>query len=255
MEWLDSWPVKSSLSPEPRGLGREFARRLAAEQASVVAADVRDCSEVVADVKAERALAIGAHLDVTDMRSCASIAQAALDAFGRIDVLMNNAALYGGLRTGPFDTLEEQEWNRVMAVNVTGVWNCCKAVVPSMRERGGGSIINMASVVAIYGMLYTLHYTTSKGAVIALTRGLARELGKDLIRVNAIAPSAVMTEGTKEFFGERLDKAATGIAKGQALQRNLVPGDIAGTVVYLASDASALLTGQTIAVDGGTVFL
>ena len=238
-----------------RGLGREFARRLAAEQAAVVAADVRDCSETVADIEAEGARAIGAHLDVTDMRSCASMAQAARDAFGGIDVLVNNAALYGGLRTGPFDALEEQEWNRVMAVNVTGVWNCCKAVVPSMRERGGGSIINMASVVAIYGMPYTLHYTTSKGAVIALTRGLARELGKDWIRVNAIAPSAVMTEGTKEFFGDRLDKAAAGIAKGQALHRNLVPGDIAGTIVYLASDASALVTGQTIAVDGGTVFL
>ena len=238
-----------------RGLGREFARRLAAEEAAVVVADIRDCSEVLADIKAAGARALAAHLDVTDMRSCASMAQAAMDAFGRIDVLVNNAALYGGLRTGAFDTLEEQEWNRVMNVNVTGVWNCCKAVVPCMRENGGGSIINMASVVALYGMPYTLHYTTSKGAVIALTRGLARELGKDWIRVNAIAPTAVMTEGTKEFFGARLDKAAAGIAKGQALQRNLVPGDIAGTLVYLASDASALVTGQTIAVDGGTVFL
>jgi len=183
------------------------------------------------------------------------MAKAALDAFGRIDVLVNNAALYGGLKTGRFDTLDEQEWNRVMAVNVTGVWNCCKAVVPAMRERRAGSIVNMASVVALYGMPYTLHYTVSKGAVIALTRALARELGGDWIRVNAIAPTAVMTEGTKEFFGERLDKAASGIAKAQALHRNLAPGDISGTVVYLASDASALVTGQTIAVDGGTVFL
>lgn len=238
-----------------RGLGREFARRLAAEGAAVVAADVRDCAEVLSDVNAAGGRAIAAHLEVTDMHSCASMAQAALDAFGHIDVLVNNAALYGGLRTGPFDTLEEQEWNRVMNVNVTGVWHCCKAVVPAMRERGGGSIINMASVVAIVGMPYTLHYTTSKGAVIALTRALARELGKDWIRVNAIAPTAVITEGTKEFFGDRLDKAAAGIAKGQALRRNLVPEDLAGTVVYLASDASAAVTGQTIAVDGGTVFL
>lgn len=238
-----------------RGLGREFARRLAAEQAAVVAADVRDCSEVVADIKAAGGRALGANLDVTDMRSCTAMAQAAIASYGRIDVLVNNAALYGGLKTGPFDTLDEDEWNRVMQVNVTGVWNCCKAVVPHMRKSGGGSIVNMASVVALYGLPYTLHYTTSKGAVIALTRGLARELGKDWIRVNAIAPSAVMTEGTKEFFGERLDKAAAGIAKGQALQRNLVPGDLAGTIVYLASDASSLVTGQTIAVDGGTVFL
>ncbi len=238
-----------------RGLGREFARRLAEEGAAVVAADVRDCAESVAHITAAGGRAIGVALDVTDMRSCASMAQAALGAFGRIDVLVNNAALYGGLKTGRFDTLDEQEWNRVMAVNVTGVWNCCKAVVPAMRERHAGSIVNMASVVALYGMPYTLHYTVSKGAVIALTRGLARELGGDWIRVNAIAPTAVMTEGTKEFFGERLDKAASGIAKAQALHRNLAPGDIAGTVVYLASDASALVTGQTIAVDGGTVFL
>ena len=238
-----------------RGLGREFARRLAAEQAAVVAADVRDCSEVLADIQAEGARAIGAHLDVTDMRSCAAMVQAATDAFGRIDVLVDNAALYGDLSSSPFDTLAEDQWNRVMAVNVTGVWNCCRAVVPSMRVGGGGSIVNMASVVALYGMPYALHYVTSKGAVIALTRGLARELGRDWIRVNAIAPSAVMTEGTREFFGENLDKAAAGIAKAQALRRSLVPRDIAGTMVYLASDASALVTGQTIAVDGGTVFL
>jgi len=168
---------------------------------------------------------------------------------------VNNAALYGDLSSSPFDTLAEDQWNRVMAVNVTGVWNCCRAVVPSMRVGGGGSIVNMASVVALYGMPYALHYVTSKGAVIALTRGLARELGRDWIRVNAIAPSAVMTEGTREFFGENLDKAAAGIAKAQALRRSLVPRDIAGTMVYLASDASALVTGQTIAVDGGTVFL
>ena len=238
-----------------RGLGREFALRLAAEEAAVVAADMRDCSEVVADITAAGGRALGIDLDVTEMRSCVAMAEAALESFGRIDALVNNAALYGGLRTGRFDTLDEVEWNRVMAVNVTGIWNCCRAVVPHMRERGGGSIINMASVAAIYGLPYSLHYTTSKGAVIALTRGLARELGTNWIRVNAIAPSAVMTEGTKEFYGERLDKAAAGIAKGQALQRNLVPGDIAGTIVYLASDASALVTGQTIAVDGGTVFL
>src|SRR3990170_2785172 len=238
-----------------RGLGRECARRLAVEQAAVVAADIRDCSEVVAEITAAGGRAVGMNLDVTDMRSCISMAQTAVESFGRIDALVNNAALYGGLRGGPFDKLDEQEWDRVLAVNVTGIWHCCKAVVPHMRERGAGSIINMSSAAAIYGLPYSLHYTVSKGAVIALTRGLARELGRDWIRVNAIAPSAVMTEGTKEFYGERLDKAAEAIAKGQALRRNLLPGDISGTIIYLASDASALVTGQTIMVDGGTVFL
>ena len=238
-----------------RGLGREFARRLADEQAAVVAADVRDCAETVAEVRATGARALAVELDVTSFRSCHAMAEAALGAFGRIDVLVNNAALYGGLRTGRFDTLDEEEWNRVLAVNVTGVWNVCRAVVPAMRKQRSGSIVNMASLAAIYGLPHSLHYTTSKGAVIALTRALARELGGDWIRVNAIAPNATMTDGTREFFGERMDKAAAGIAAAQSLRRNLQPGDIAGTLIYLASDASALVTGQTLLVDGGTVFV
>jgi 3-oxoacyl-[acyl-carrier protein] reductase len=140
-----------------------------------------------------------------------------------------------------------------MAVNVKGVWNCCKAVVPAIRRAGGGSIVNIASLAATYGMPYGLHYTTSKAAVIGLTRGLARELGRDNIRVNAVAPSAVLTEGTREFFAEKTDKALDTIKMNQAIARNLEPADLVGTVHWLVSDASRLVTGQTIAVDGGTV--
>jgi 3-oxoacyl-[acyl-carrier protein] reductase len=142
-----------------------------------------------------------------------------------------------------------------MAVNVKGIWNCCKAAVPAMRRAGGGSIVNIASLAATYGMPYGLHYTTSKAAVIGLTRGLARELGRDGIRVNALAPSAVVTEGTREFFGPRVERALETIKAGQTIQRNLVPSDLTGTVAWLISDASAFITGQTIAVDGGTVLL
>jgi 3-oxoacyl-[acyl-carrier protein] reductase len=142
-----------------------------------------------------------------------------------------------------------------MAVNVKGIWNCCKAAVPAMREAGGGSIVNIASLAATYGMPYGLHYTTSKAAVIGLTRGLARELGRDRIRVNALAPSAVVTEGTAEFFGDKLDRALATIKSGQTIQRNLMPADLVGTVMWLVSDASGFVTGQTIAVDGGTVML
>ena len=118
-----------------------------------------------------------------------------------------------------------------MAVNVKGIWNCCKAAVPAMRPRaGGGSIVNIASLAATYGMPYGLHYTTSKAAVIGLTRGLARELGRDRIRVNALAPSAVMTEGTREFFGAKLDRALETIKASQTIQRNLMPSDLTGTV-------------------------
>src|SRR5208283_661983 len=142
-----------------------------------------------------------------------------------------------------------------MAVNVKGIWNCCKAAVPAMRQRivqesGGGSIINIASLAATYGMPYGLHYTTSKAAVIGLTRGLARELGRDNIRVNALAPSAVLTEGTDEFLGEKRDRALEVIRAGQSIPRTLVPADLTGTVAWLISDASRFVTGQTIAVDG-----
>ena len=142
-----------------------------------------------------------------------------------------------------------------MAVNVKGIWNCCKAAVPAMRQAGSGSIVNIASLAATYGMPYGLHYTASKAAVIGLTRGLARELGRDRIRVNALAPSAVLTEGTNEFFGDKLDRALQAVKAGQTIQRNLVPSDLTGSVTWLLSDESGFVTGQTIAVDGGTVML
>ena len=142
-----------------------------------------------------------------------------------------------------------------MVVNVKGVWNCCKAVVPHMKNTDGGSIINVASLAATYGLPFVLHYTTSKAAVIGLTRGLARELGRDNIRVNAIAPTAVVTEGTAEFFGEKMEGAMDVIKNDQSMKRNPHPSDMVGTVMWLASDASEFVTGQTISIDGGTVML
>jgi 3-oxoacyl-[acyl-carrier protein] reductase len=157
------------------------------------------------------------------------------------------------LRGGRFDTLGEADWDAAMAINVKGIWNCCKAVVPVMRKTGGGSIVNISSLAATYGMPFGLHYTTSKAAVIGLTRGLAREIGRDGIRVNAVAPGTVMTEATREFFGQKLEKALEVIKSGQTIQRTLAPSDLVGTVLWLLTDASAFVTGQTISVDGGTV--
>jgi 3-oxoacyl-[acyl-carrier protein] reductase len=237
-----------------RGLGREYAQALAAHGALVVASDIADCSETVAAVAAAGSKAVAVRTDVSRVEQAQALAQAAVDAFGRIDGLVNNAALYGTLRGGRFEAISETDWDAAMAVNVKGIWNCCKAVVPEMRKAGnGGSIINIASLAATYGMPFALHYTTSKAAVIGLTRGLARELGRDRIRVNAIAPSAVLTEGTREFLGDKYDKALEVIRTGQAIQRNLEPGDVAGAVLWLLSDESRFTTGQTIAVDGGTV--
>jgi NAD(P)-dependent dehydrogenase (short-subunit alcohol dehydrogenase family) len=243
-----------------RGLGQEFARSLAAAGARVIAADINDCAATLELVAAQGGKGIAARLDVTDAGSAQAMVEAGLQAFGRVDALINNAALYGALHGGRFDAIDETEWDAAMAVNVKGIWNCCKAAVPAMRQRivqesGGGSIVNIASLAATYGMPYGLHYTTSKAAVIGLTRGLARELGRDRIRVNALAPSAVVTEGTAEFFGDKLERALNTIKASQTIQRNLIPADLVGTVMWLVSDASGFVTGQTIAVDGGTVML
>lgn len=238
-----------------RGLGREYAIRLADAGAAVVAADIADCSETVATVEDSGGEALNVAVDVTGGDSAIAMADAALARFGKIDILVNNAALYGALHGGRFEQLDSDEWDRCMAVNVKGLWHCCKAVVPGMREAGGGSIINIASVAALAGLPYALHYTTSKGAVIGFTRGLARELGRDGIRVNTVAPNMVMTEGTSEFFADKTDRAAEVIRNNQALQKNLEVEDLTGTILYLAGDDSAYVTGQTISVDGGTVLL
>ena len=238
-----------------RGLGREFAVSLAKGGARIIAADISPCDETVALVTGDGGEAVGTALDVRDAAAAQAMVAAAVERFGRLDALINNAALYGALHGGRFDGIDEAEWDACMAVNVKGIWNCCKAAVPAMRKAGGGSIVNIASLAATYGMPYGLHYTTSKAAVIGLTRGLARELGRDRIRVNAIAPSAVITEGTREFFGGKLGRALDAIKAGQTIQRNLMPQDLAGTVLWLVSDASGFVTGQTIAVDGGTVML
>jgi NAD(P)-dependent dehydrogenase (short-subunit alcohol dehydrogenase family) len=236
-----------------RGLGQAYAVEAARLGAKIVAGDVLDCGDTVRRIEADGSTAIGVELDVTKMGTVSAMAESAVDAFGGINVLVNNAALYGGLTGGRFDQLDEDEWDRCMNVNVKGIWNCCKAVVPHMQNAGGGSIVNVASLAATYGLPFVLHYTTSKAAVIGLTRGLARELGRSDIRVNAIAPTAVVTEGTAEFFGDKMDGAMDVIKNDQSLKRNPHPEDMIGTVMWLASDASAFVTGQTIAIDGGTV--
>lgn len=238
-----------------RGLGRTYAMRCAERGAKVVVGDIRDAGGTADVIREAGGQALAVELDVSDTQSCVNMVTAAIEAFGRVDGLVNNAALYGGLSSGRFDTLDESEWQKVMDVNVTGTWRCCKAAIAPMKEGGGGSIVNVASLAAVYGMPYSLHYATSKAAVIGMTRSLARELGRNWIRVNSVAPSAVMTEGTEEFFGDKLDKAKDVIARGQSLQRNLETDDLTGTIVYLLGDGSRFVTGQTIMVDGGTVFL
>jgi len=239
-----------------RGLGRAYAEALAAEGAAVIAADLNDCNDTVAAITTAGGRAVATQVDVADSQSCDAMASLALDAFGRVDILINNAALYAGLKGARFEQLDETQWDKVMQVNIKGTWLTSRAVVGAMRSGGdGGSIINIASLAAVFGLPYGLDYVASKAAVIGMTRGMARELGPDHIRVNAVAPSAVMTEGTEEFFGEKFEKAKTVIAANQLIPRNLETEDLTGTIIYLASDASRFVTGQTHMVDGGSWFL
>jgi NAD(P)-dependent dehydrogenase (short-subunit alcohol dehydrogenase family) len=238
-----------------RGLGREYALQLGRRGASIVLADLNDCTESEALLKEEGIACLSVKVDVADEKSTQAMAQAAVEKFGRIDVLVNNAALWADLKNTPFTDIDPGLWDKCMAVNVKGVWNCSKAVFSAMKAAGGGSIINIASLAATYGMPYALHYTASKAAVIGITRGLAREVGRNWIRVNSVAPSLVLTEATSQFFDDKLDKATDAIKAGQSLKGNLTPQDVVGAVLFLASEDSRFVTGQTLMVDGGTTLL
>lgn len=238
-----------------RGLGQEYARHFARLGAAVAVNDLRDCAETLAIIEAEGARGLATLTDVTDMASVQEMADTVLEQFGRIDVLVNNAALYGSLTFAPFEHLDEQEWDATMDVNVKGLWRCAKAVLPAMKAQKSGSIINISSLAATYGMPNGLHYTTSKAAVIGLTRGMAREVGRHNIRVNTVAPNVVNTDATAEVFKDKRDKVVDVTIAQQALKRPLETEDIVGAVLFLASDLSKMTTGQTIMVDGGTVFL
>jgi 3-oxoacyl-[acyl-carrier protein] reductase len=238
-----------------RGLGQEYARQFARLGANVAVNDLRDCSETLKIIEQEGATGIDTKTDVTSEASAAEMAAAVVREYGRIDVLVNNAALYGSLTFVPFHKLDEAEWDAAMNVNVKGIWQCCKAVVPTMKEQNGGSIVNISSLAAVYGMPNGLHYTASKAAVIGATRGLARELGRYNIRVNAVAPNVVNTDATGEVFKDKRDKIVEVTLSQQAIRKPLETEDIVGAVLFLSSDHSKLTTGQTIMVDGGTVFL
>lgn len=238
-----------------RGLGQEYARQFARRGAAVAVNDLRDCSETLKIIEQEGARGLATTTDVTSSKSTTEMAAAVVEAFGRIDVLVNNAALYGSLNFAPFHKLDEEEWDATMNVNVKGVWQCCKAVLPTMKEQQSGSIINISSLAATYGMPNGLHYTTSKAAVIGATRGLAREVGRYNIRVNVVAPNVVNTDATSEVFQDKKDKIIEITLSQQAIRKPLETEDIVGAVLFLGSDHSKMTTGQTIMVDGGTVFL
>jgi 3-oxoacyl-[acyl-carrier protein] reductase len=234
-----------------QGLGRAFANRLADDGASVVVADrnADGAAAVVAELGADRAMAV--QVDVADETAVAGMVEAVLDRHGRVDVLVNNASIFSTIRMQPFEEISVEEWDQLMAVNVRGVFLCCRAVVPAMRAAGYGKIVNISSATVWIGRPNYLHYVTSKAALLGLTRALAKELGPDGIRVNAVTPGATETEVPRETVTPAQVDAIIGM---QSLKRREVAADLVGTVSFLASDDSDFITGQTINVDGGAAF-
>jgi NAD(P)-dependent dehydrogenase (short-subunit alcohol dehydrogenase family) len=230
------------------GIGFAYSQRFLAEGARVVVADIAQAPAAAQKLGAPDRV-VGVPTDVSDAASVRALISTTVARFGRIDVLVNNAAVFATLRPQPFDEIPEAEWDRVMAVNVKGVWNCARAVAPVMRSQGGGRIVNVASAIVAKGTALLLHYVTSKGAVVAMTRAL----GPSGITVNAVAPGLILSDTVQanpDITGFQLDA----IMRARSLKREAFPADVEGTVVFLASDDSAFMSGQTLIVDGGSVF-
>lgn len=234
-----------------RGLGRAYALRLAKEGAKVVVADVLDGKETVDAIKAQGGEAIYVQTDVTSEESTQAMARKVIEQFGRIDVLVNNAALFADLVKKPFWEIPVAEWDKVMAVNVKGPFLCAKAVYPQMKKQGKGKIINVASGTFYRGLPHFLHYVVSKGGNVAITRSMAREVGDAGINVNCIAPGYTETEFLKEHPQDPAEVTKI-IIGGRCIKRTQTPDDLTGTIVFLSSDDSDFITGQTILVDGGS---
>ncbi len=232
-----------------QGIGETYAKALAAEGARVVVSDIADPSRVVDEITSAGGTAIGRIADVTDDGSLAELVEAAESVFGPIEILVNNAALFAELRLTPIMQISNEEWDRVMTVNMRGTLQTTKAVVPSMLRNERGKIINISSGTFYYGGPGLAHYVSSKGAVIAFTRSASREFGDKNIMVNCIAPGLTMTEGVENHPDLHVARAPT--VQTRAIKRDMKSEDLVGMLLYLASEDSDFVTGQTFNVDGG----
>jgi NAD(P)-dependent dehydrogenase (short-subunit alcohol dehydrogenase family) len=231
-----------------QGIGRSIATGLAGEGARVVLADVQEAGSL-ADELGGLAVAV----DVSDLEACERMARAAFDAYGRIDILVNNAGIWSSLVPTPFEQLAVEEWKRVFDVNVLGMYLATRAVAPFMRQAKRGRIINMASGTPYKGVPLFLHYVSSKGAVVAMTRALAKELGADNVLVNAVAPGFTLSDGVIANPAQ-LEQLREVSAKARVLVRDQYPEDIVGAVLFFAGEQSSFITGQSLVVDGGAYF-
>ena len=232
-----------------QGIGRAIADGLAAEGARIVVADLQG---------AERAAeaypgGVGLTVDVAEEAEVERMTAETVERCGGLDVLVNNAGLYASLAMRPFTEIPLEEWRRVMDVNVASMFLTCRAVVPVMREQGGGKIVNISSGTPFRGVPFLLHYVTSKGAIVAFTRSLAKEVGADSIHVNCVAPGFTMSEGVKSH-PEVIEALRDVSVAARTIKRDQVPEDVVGAVVFLCSPAADFVTGQTMVIDGGQFF-
>jgi NAD(P)-dependent dehydrogenase (short-subunit alcohol dehydrogenase family) len=223
-----------------QGIGAAIAAGLAAEGAEVVVVDLEPPTG-------------GIQADVSSEEDVERMVGEALERNGRIDILVNNAGLYASLEMRAFTEIPLEEWNRVMEVNVASMFLTSRAVVPVMREQGGGKIVNISSGTPFRGVPFLLHYVTSKGAIVALTRSLAKEVGRDGIHVNCVAPGFTMSEGVKSH-PQVIEQLRDVSIAARTIQRDQVPEDVVGAVVFLCTAAADFITGQTMVIDGGQYF-
>ncbi|MEC7490966.1 MAG: glucose 1-dehydrogenase [Pseudomonadota bacterium] len=233
-----------------RGIGVEYAKVLAAEGAKVTVSDIVDPTTTVNIIKQAGGEAIGIECDVTKPDQIKAMVSETVETFGKLDIMVTNAALFADLQQKSFLEIDEAEWDRVMQVNTRGVFSCVKAAVPEMKKNGYGKIVNIASGTVFKGTPMLLHYVSSKGAQVAFTRALAREVGDDGITVNCIAPGLTMSE--KVINEDQWIAVKDGNTASRAIKREQVPEDLIGTLVFFASSDSDFITGQTLVVDGGS---
>jgi 3-oxoacyl-[acyl-carrier protein] reductase len=231
-----------------RAIGREIALTLAARGASVVSVDLSSSDDTVQAIRDRGGDAMGLEADVANEEDVSAAMNEVTRRFGRLDVLVNNAGLFGGLQRQSFWEIDADEWDRVMTVNVRSVWLCSRAASIPMREAGQGRIVNISSNTVVFGMTDLMHYVASKAAVIGMTRSMARELGPYGIAVNAVGPGLVTTEVTRKWVSDEYRRR---VAEGQCLREAIVPSDVAGAVAYLCGPGARMITGQTVLINGG----
>ncbi len=232
-----------------QGIGRAIADGLAEAGARIVIADLKGAEEAAASYPE----GVGLTVDVASEDDVTRMVADTVDRCGSLDVLVNNAGLYATLAMRPFTEIPLEEWRRVMDVNLASMFLTCREAVPVMRAQGGGTIVNISSGTPFRGVPFLLHYVTSKGAIVAFTRALAKELGKDGVRVNCVAPGFTMSQGVLDS-PEVVEKLRDVSVSARTIQRDQEPEDVVGAVVYLAGPTSSFVTGQTIVIDGGQTF-